>query len=629
MSSSSAPGRRRAARGCPTQRTSRAPLSSVAARRELAVIVVFAIAVGLVPAYASEGTVALFTSGLLFVAFCFAWNLVGGFLGELALVHVVFWGLGAYGFVLAGNHGLPAVPALIVLVVVGAIAGVCASALIAAARLEGLLYVAIFTLVLSEIIVAVVSNSGGLGGSEGVISTATTVIDGTVLYVLLVLLVLVAGLINVAVARSSVGLRWLAVRDDPVAAAAVGVTVSRVRLVAYAVSAMLCVLGGAYQAYYAGYARPDVSLSTSTLVLVLVAVFVGGAGTALGPLVGAIIINGLGDIVQELSTSVSVALYAQIVEFGVAMLVLRFVLPRVPHKDLLSAAAGWARRWLVSRRSRAAGAGDDDRPTRPVAASALSDVERLLGGEREHSAADGHDDWSVLALRGVTKRFGTVVALADVSLTLDRGKVTGIVGANGAGKSTLCNIISGIESMSSGSIALDGMEIGRLGASKRAELGFGRAFQAPRLFASLSLVDNLVLRPEMSRDDAVEIATTLGIAAPETKFGEEADFFARRLVEVTRAASAGRNVLLLDEPLAGLTPAQREFVLAMARRSASQGACVVIVEHLVPVLAPAVDRLVVLDRGSVIAAGDPATVLRSEAVVDAYLGAPMEIEVAL
>jgi len=115
----------------------------------------------------------------------------------------------------------------------------------------------------------------------------------------------------------------------------------------------------------------------------------------------------------------------------------------------------------------------------------------------------------------------------------------------------------------------------------------------------------------------------LGVQCADARWGDDSDFYARRLTEVARARALGGSVLLLDEPLAGLTEEQREAVLSSARAAADAGAAVLIVEHLIPVLAPAVDRIVVLANGAVIADGLPRDVLTRQEVVDTYLGRPV------
>ena len=163
--------------------------------------------------------------------------------------------------------------------------------------------------------------------------------------------------------------------------------------------------------------------------------------------------------------------------------------------------------------------------------------------------------------------------------------------------------------------------------SERSAHGVGRSFQTPRLFASLSLAANLALarrlggaRHYLTESDAAAVLEKMGITNAQDRSGSDSQFVARRLTEVARAVVQGESLLILDEPLAGLTESEQEIVLGLARSAAESGACVAIVEHLVPALASAADRIVVLHEGRIIADGIPADVLQHQVVAEAYLG---------
>jgi ABC-type branched-subunit amino acid transport system ATPase component len=231
-----------------------------------------------------------------------------------------------------------------------------------------------------------------------------------------------------------------------------------------------------------------------------------------------------------------------------------------------------------------------------------------------------------LVIDGAAKSFGQIAVLRDVSFRVEAGQVVGLLGSNGAGKSTLCNILSGLVRCDRGAVSLDGADLGRIPVAERARLGVGRSFQTPRLFPSLSLRENLAITDAIGHGEAGEILRALAITGSDAQISRDNDFFARRLTEVARAVALGRHVLLLDEPLAGLTEDQHAIVLALARSAAQRGSRVVLVEHLVPAVAPVVDKLVVLAGGIVIADGPPAEVLADEAVIEAYLGSALVVE---
>jgi branched-chain amino acid transport system permease protein len=568
---------------------------------------VFLIAMALLPLYGARNIPTL-TDGLLLLTMCFAWNLVGGFLGEFSFAHMIFWGLGAYTAVKVVNSGQSQLLWLFVLLLAAVAAGAFVAGLIRVAGLAGSLALAILTTVLGEIAVSFARGSDALGGAEGLIANALPTLSGEVMFLILVGITAVAGFLNVAVANTRFGRQWLAIRDDRTAALVAGINVERQRRLAYVFSAAVFAIGGAYQSTYSGYAAPDVSLAIFPLILVTLAVFTGGPGTALGPLVGWAIIYGLQAAAEEISGGANISLYAQLVQFTLALLLIRLVIPRLGGLDLSTALARLPQRLS---RSRAGKAGPG--PAQPV--RLVAPTPGPAPTPRDGARSDG------VEISHVKKSFGALDVLKDVSFAIRPGEVVGIVGPNGAGKSTLCNLISGVERTSAGVIRLDGTDITRLPARKRAAIGMGRSFQTPRLFPSLSLTQNLMLSgAHLTEATAEQILADLGVENSDIRRGDDSQFFARRLTEVKKAELQGRAVLVLDEPLAGLTPDEHDIVLAMARQAADAGACVAIVEHLIPVLAPAVDRIVALADGRIIADGPPGQVLQDEAVIDAYLG---------
>jgi branched-chain amino acid transport system permease protein len=454
-----------------------------------------------------------------------------------------------------------------------------------------------------------------LGGQEGLIVNSLPPYTPETLFLFLLALAALAALVNLAVTNNRFGRELLAIRDDPMAAKVAGVNVQRQRYLAYVLSAMLFVLGGAYQSYYGGYARPDLTLAIAPLIIVTLCIFVGGPGTAMGPLIGTIIIFGLQLGAEQVSDSADASLYAQLFAYGVALLLLRLLFPRLKGVDLATS--------IIRRLGRVFRRGKQQPQTAPAPASAAETVDAILtqGEARADTPAEAPDKG--LQIVDVTKSFGRLEVLRGVSFSVRPGEVVGILGPNGAGKSTLCNLISGVEPPSGGAITLDGTELTGVPVHRKASHGMGRSFQTPRLFPSLSLAQNLTLaRQHLGELTAEELLLKLGVQDARHRRGDDSQFFARRLTEVTKATMQGSSVLMLDEPLAGLTASEHEIVLGMARHAANAGACVVIVEHLIPVIAPMVDRMVVLHEGRIIADGAPTAVLEQEAVIEAYLGAP-------
>jgi len=229
----------------------------------------------------------------------------------------------------------------------------------------------------------------------------------------------------------------------------------------------------------------------------------------------------------------------------------------------------------------------------------------------------------------VSRDFGGVRALDSVSLSVSEGEIVGLVGPNGSGKTTLVNLLSGALQPTGGTIAIGGRAIAGLAPHRVAHTGVARTYQIPKPFASMTVRDNVAMAVMFGRTGASlsqareradrHLATVhLGHLADSTP--DALNLHQRQLLEMARAIAAEPVVLLLDEALAGLNPAEIDDAVAVIRRIHDTGISIIIVEHLLRVLHQLATRIVVLDRGVLIADGEPAAVLGDPAVVRAYLG---------
>jgi ABC-type branched-subunit amino acid transport system ATPase component len=236
------------------------------------------------------------------------------------------------------------------------------------------------------------------------------------------------------------------------------------------------------------------------------------------------------------------------------------------------------------------------------------------------------DDVPALEIVHLSKSFGKLQVLSGIDIVIRRGEFVAVVGPNGAGKTTWCNIVTGFEPASSGSVVLNGSPIDHLKPYQRYHAGITRTFQTPRLLEALTLEENVAVAIRAPRGKALERARTflsdLGVDRMDS-FGGEASLYERRVVEIGRAVANAPSVMILDEPLAGLAQADHDAILGLASRVASEGVAVVVIEHLIPTIAPVVDRMVVLAGNKVLADGLPGEVLTHQSVVDAYLGQPL------
>lgn len=240
---------------------------------------------------------------------------------------------------------------------------------------------------------------------------------------------------------------------------------------------------------------------------------------------------------------------------------------------------------------------------------------------------------SLLDVENVSKRFGGVQAVDDVSLYLDEGEILGIIGPNGAGKTSLFNLITGTIPPDKGRIVLDDTDITTASPTKRARAGIGRTFQVVRPFSKMTVTENVMVpvlvhthKVSEARAKAVALLKELGIGGLAEMDVSQLTLVQRKRVEVARALATEPKVLLLDEVLAGLNSREVLDVLPLVTEIRARGVSIIMIEHLVKALTEVSDRIIVLDRGALLAQGQPEDVLKDPAVITAYLGEEQHAE---
>jgi branched-chain amino acid transport system ATP-binding protein len=229
---------------------------------------------------------------------------------------------------------------------------------------------------------------------------------------------------------------------------------------------------------------------------------------------------------------------------------------------------------------------------------------------------------------GLVKRFGQLLVLDGVDFHVAQDEAVGIVGPNGAGKTTLLNVLAGSVSPDAGVVSLRGSSLAGLRPAVRCRRGVGRAFQVPRPFVGMTVLENVLvgasagggLRTHDLYRKTVEVIELCGLTDLANRRAGSLGLLHRKRLEVARALATGPEVLLLDEIGAGLTDAEADELVSTIRGLRAQGVSVVWIEHIVHVLLQVVERLVCMDAGRVIAEGAPRDVLNDAAVIDAYLG---------
>lgn len=250
---------------------------------------------------------------------------------------------------------------------------------------------------------------------------------------------------------------------------------------------------------------------------------------------------------------------------------------------------------------------------------------------------------ALLEVREVSKRFGGLRALADVSFAVDPGRVTGLIGPNGAGKTTLFHVVCGYLPRDAGEIRFEGRPIGALPPDRIARLGIARTFQDLKLFRRLTVLDNVLLGlpdqpgerlagallgrrpPEPLRRRALELLEQLGLAARAEEPADRLPYGDQKLLTIARALATDARLVLLDEPVAGLPPAMIDRILAIIRALVAGGRTVLLVDHNMEAVMGVSDWVVALDHGRVIAAGPPGTVRTDPTVVARYLGGTLDV----
>jgi branched-chain amino acid transport system ATP-binding protein/branched-chain amino acid transport system permease protein len=576
------------------------------ARAWLAIAAV--VAVGLVLSFALTERYhhRILTLVFLWAAMGLAWNIIGGYAGQISFGHQAFFGIGAYVTVLLAAK-LKLTPWIGMLG--GAGAAVLAAVVIGTPtfRLAGI-YFGLATLAYPLIFRIVMDY---LGYQEVAIPMVR---DQPVLFMqfaeprtfdLLALGILAAALVLSRVIESSrLGYSLRAIKENEQAAEAMGVDSFRCKMAAYMLSAAPAAIVGAVYAHAILFVvTPEAVFGVLVIVQTLTVCFVGGVGTLWGPIIGAAIMIPVSEI---LDTTVGDRLPGiQGVVYGAALMAVMLFAPEGLY---------WrVRNNVLGRRRIAAGS------SRPV-----------LVLPPAHGAAPGapSDSASVLMdVRGVSKAFLGLQALADVSFDVREGEILGIIGPNGAGKTTLFNVLNGFLLPDRGEIRWLDAPITGLAPHVVCRRGIGRTFQVMRVFPHLSVLENVMVggfahgaAPARARTSARATLEQVGLADRADIMPTGLTTLELRLMEFARCLATSPRLILLDEPLAGLSTDGVELMSAMIRRAPTASITVVIIEHTIHALVKLADRLVVLDQGRRLAEGPPGEVTRSPAVIEAYLG---------
>ena len=602
-------------------------------RAAIGAIVLFGIVAAIALAYAARGGsergVAIVL--LMNLVIVLGLQVFAGNSGVLTLAHVSFAGIAAYVSAILSTPALikgtligsaplglakvelPVPLAMLVAIIVTT--AVAALIGLALARLSGI-SATIVTLALVIVVFAVLTNwksmTGGAEAFYGIPSRTT------------IWWALGAALVALLIARlfkaSKLGLRVQATREDAVAAAATGVKVVRSRYWAWVLSCAVCALGGVLMAHFLGAISPA-GFYFTLLFLTLSMLVLGGEYSVTGAVVGTFLMTIVAEVTRYLGDG-PVVLGLQVPALaGLSLLVQGAIIIVVMVWKPSGLLGDREVDGLFRRRATAGTLTPSSAPAPPVHPP-------ISASEPAVDPVAGPVVPAVLVVTSASKHFAGLAAVQDASLELGRGEIVGLIGPNGAGKTTLLNIISGMYAPSAGTVALDGVRLDGLPSHDIARLGIARTFQTTKLFRELTVRQNLEVAASVALRHRPESARSAEDVLAEFGFEEIADrkagvlpYGRQREVEIARAVAQAPDVLLLDEPAAGLNDEESMELVDVVRDIRDRVGCgVLLIDHDLHFVMALCERMYVLDAGRIIAAGTPAEVQRNPLVVEAYLG---------
>ncbi len=642
------------------------------AGRRVAVAAISAAAFAFPLIDSNDGDVDAAANALAFAILALGLNIVVGFAGLLDLGYAAFFAIGAYTYGILASYqvqpewsnfweplqwlGLVArLPGaggpdhvhftvsfwlmLPVSALVAAFFGVLFGA--PTLRLKGD-YLAIVTLGFGEIVPIVARNTPSLtNGAAGLNGVAPPNLFGYAFgvkslpyYYLGLALVVLLIFVSVRLRDSRIGRAWMAIREDEIAAEAMGINRSKLKLLAFGIGAGFAGMTGTFYVAKLQTATPEM-FTFPVSVMVLVMVVLGGMGSVAGVVLGALILQLLQSwFLQDLSqwlhalgrvTGIEFLEQIELVQsieliFGIVLVVMML----------------YRREGLIPAQ-------------RTV--TALSQAEQIAVPSRGGISAEfavarrsGDPATPLLEVRGLRKAYGGIKALQNVDLTVRPGSIVAVIGPNGSGKTTLFNLITGLVKPDAGTVRLAGADITGLAPHLIVERGIARTFQNLRLFANMTVTDNVlvgthartatgalgaVIRPprvrreeEEARKRALSVLAIFGnrLLPRVAHLARTLSYANRRRLEIARALVSEPALLLLDEPTAGMNPTETLELTDQIRSLRERGITILLIEHKLNVVNEIADTVIVLDHGEKIAEGAPEEVHRNEEVLSAYLG---------
>lgn len=547
----------------------------------------------------------IFITICLFAGLSTAWNIVGGYAGQLSLGHAMFYGIGAYAGIILMNMGISPW--------IGMFAGATVAVAVAVVvsypcfRLHGPFF-ALATIAFLEVMRVLALHFRGLtGGATGMMIELKLGWAWMVFRERFPALVIAFGMLLVclgvawAIRRSRLGYYLVATRERESAARAAGVQTVKVRLLAVSASAALTAMLGTFHGMYLTFIEPAAVFSLAFSIQIAMFALIGGIGTVFGPLLGAVLLVPITELARGALGSQALGLHGFV--YGVVLVLVVLFMPN----GIMG---------VLGRFARPAPA-PDTRQAEPIAAVPRPADRPAIGAE-------------VMRVEGLQKHFGGLHVTNNVSFTLREGEILGLIGPNGAGKTTVFNMISGFLAPDRGSVTVrdaQGQFQKPTSPADFAALGVGRTFQIVQPFAAMTVEENIMVgafyrHPDVreAREVARETAHRMGLAPWLHAEARGLTIGGLKRLEVARVMAMQPRILLLDEVMAGInqTDVRRAIDLMLSIRDS--GVSIIAIEHVMQAVMSLSDRVIVLSSGEIIAQGKPQEVVRDPQVIEAYLG---------